>query len=92
MKTETGLRRALSEGDAVILSTGATATVRRAYPAGYFGDVEILLNGVGETERTQGLTLPDEQPLLGGAEAAESTETPPTGEGETRAPKRRMQD
>ena len=52
------LKRALAEGEAVILSTGATATTRRAYPAGYSGEIEILLDGAEETERVAGLELP----------------------------------
>ncbi len=53
-----GLARALNAGDSVILKTGATATVRRSYPAGYTGEVEIDLDGSEETERVDGLTLP----------------------------------
>lgn len=58
MEPSIGLERALTEGDPVILSTGATATVRRDYPAGYTGDLEILLDGAEEKERVSGVTLP----------------------------------
>lgn len=91
MERDNGLSRALDEGDAVILSTGATATVRRCYPKGYSGDVEILLDGAEESERASGLTLPDEplqiSPELGDANAAQQAEL-----GEVRGPSRRMED
>ena len=53
------MERALAEGDYVILSTGAVATVRRSYPAGYSGLVDILLDGAEESERSEALTLPE---------------------------------
>ncbi len=53
------MERALSEGDYVILTSGAIATVRRCYPAGYSGPVEILLDGAEESESSDGLTLPE---------------------------------
>jgi hypothetical protein len=86
-----GLPRALNEGDSVILSTGATATVRRSYPAGYDGDVEILLDGAKESDRADALTLPDtqlplEDPALGDVSVARNDV------GETRGPSRRMED
>lgn len=92
MDNDAGLKRALTAGDRVILSTGATATVRRSYPQGYVGDVEIVLDGAHETERTSGLTLPDEsapqaQPELGEPIAAQTDEV-----SEIRAPSRRMED
>ncbi len=90
MQDNTGLKRALKKGDPVILSTGATATVRRSYPAGYGGDVEILLDGAEESERVAGLTLVDEElpqvgPELGDPAAAQQVEM-----GESRAPSREM--
>lgn len=86
-----GLPRALNKGDSVILSTGATATVRRSYPAGYNGDVDILLDGVEETDRADALTLPDTEPpvadpQLGDVSGAQNDM------GETRGPSRRMED
>ncbi len=60
MEDDNGLKRNLREGEAVILSTGATATVRGSYSAGYTGDVDIVLDGRDEKERASGLTLPDE--------------------------------
>jgi hypothetical protein len=76
----------------VILASGSIATVRHAYPAGYDGDVEILLDGAEETERVSGLTLLDAKapqvgPELGDANAAQQVEI-----GETRAASRRMED
>jgi hypothetical protein len=76
----------------VILSTGATATARSSYPAGYTGNVEILLDGNEETERAGGLTLPephvpDASAQLGDPIAAQQAEM-----GNTRAPSRRMED
>jgi hypothetical protein len=86
-----GLPRALNEGDSVILSTGATATIRRSYPAGYNGDVDILLDGVQEADRADALTLPDTEPpvtdpQLGNVSVAQNDL------GETRGPSRRMED
>ena len=51
MENDSGLKRALEPGDEVILSTGATATVRGSYPQGYTGNVAILL-GDAEEDRT----------------------------------------
>ena len=50
MESTIGLSRALTAGESVILSSGSTATVRKSYPAGYDGDVEILLDGAEEKE------------------------------------------
>jgi hypothetical protein len=94
MNNESGLPRAVQEGESVILSTGATATLRRSYPAGYDGDVEIELDGVEESDRASALTLTDPVPdaqlnnetaSLGDAAAAQTA-------GESRAPSRRMED
>jgi hypothetical protein len=52
-----GLKRSLNAGDSVILSSGATATVRESYPAGYSGLVAILLEGVEENESSESLTI-----------------------------------
>lgn len=92
MENNSGLKRALTAGEPVILTSGSTATARRSYPAGYDGDVEILLDGAEETERAGALTLTDEPlpqapPELGDAKAAQRLEM-----GETRAPSRRMED
>ena len=62
MESKFALARPLVAGESVILSSGSTATVRRSYPAGYAGDVEILLDGAKEKERVGGLTLHDEEP------------------------------
>jgi hypothetical protein len=90
VEEEASLKRPLSEGESVILSTGATAIVRRSYPAGYSGDVEIMLDGQAELERAGRLTLsepdlPDPGPDLGDATVAQDEM------GETRAPSRRME-
>jgi hypothetical protein len=62
MESKFALERPLVAGESVILSSGSTAIVRRSYPAGYTGDVEILLDGAEEKERVGGLTLHDEAP------------------------------
>lgn len=89
MESTIGLPRALTAGESVILSSGSTATVRESYPAGYDGDVEILLDGAEERELASNLTLvdagaSDPRPALGDAAAA------PRDTGETRAPGREM--
>jgi hypothetical protein len=89
MESTIGLSRALSAGESVILSSGSTATVRKSYPAGYDGDVEILLDGAEERELARNLTLVDEEPsdpgpALGDAVAAQREM------GEARAPSREM--
>jgi hypothetical protein len=92
MKKQTGLTRDLVKGDAVIPSTGATASVRRSYLAGYTGAVEMLLDGEQETERASGLTLLDEVAPKVGSNEGEANATHPVEIGETRAPSRRMED
>jgi hypothetical protein len=59
-----GLARSVAAGEEVILSSGTTAIVRRTYPAGYHGSVEILLAGSKESELAASLTLtgPDGKP------------------------------
>lgn len=89
MESTIGLSRALAAGESVILSSGSTATVRESYPAGYDGDVEILLDGAEEKELAGNLTLVDAEPsdpgpALGDAAAAQREM------GETRAPSREM--
>lgn len=86
------LRRALFEGDEVILSTGATVTVRRSYPKGYSGEVEILLDSNEESERISGLTLPEEQPLQAGLELGDTTAAQQADSIGAGAPSRRMRD
>lgn len=90
--SDSGLRRAVPEGGKVILSTGATATVRRSYPKGFTGDIEILLDGNEETERVSGLILPDEEPMEAGPELGDSTAARQVGIGEVRGPSLRMKD
>jgi hypothetical protein len=92
MEESTGLKRDLKEGEAVILSTGAIATARRSYRAGYTGDVEILLDGHEEKERASGLILPDDafppEPSSDVGEASASD----GDTGHNRAPSRKMED
>jgi len=88
---DAALKRDLAAGDEVILSTGATATVRRAYPAGHTGEVEILLDGAEERERVSGLTLTD----VKATEADSGLGNPTAAQveiGEVRAPSRKMAD
>jgi len=92
MEDNTGLKRALTAGEPVILTSGSTATVRRSYPAGDDGDVEILLDGAEETERVSGLTLTDEQPPDVGPKLGDATAAQEVAMGEPRAPSRRMED
>lgn len=90
MESTSGLKRALTEGDAVILASGATATVRRSYSAGYSGDVAILLDGAEENERASALTLPDAEPPDAGPELGDATWAQ-SDMGENRAASRRME-
>ncbi len=90
MQDVTGLKRAITKGDPVILSSGATAIVRRSYPAGYGGDVEILLDGAEESERVSGLTLVDDEPPQVGPELGDPTAAQEGEMGESRAPSREM--
>ncbi|MGA9274167.1 MAG: hypothetical protein WBV40_07610 [Candidatus Cybelea sp.] len=92
MENDSGLKRALEPGDEVILSTGATATVRGSYPQGYTGNVAILLGDAEETERASGLTLPDNPPIEIGPELGDVTAAQQTEIAEIRAPSRRMED
>ncbi|MGB6522636.1 MAG: hypothetical protein WBE83_12785 [Candidatus Cybelea sp.] len=91
MEESNGLKRDLKEGEAVILSTGATATARRSYRAGYTGDVEILLDGHEEKERASGLVLPDESsPPAPGDDVDDASASDDIGH--NRAPSRKMED
>lgn len=92
MEDKAGLKRALEPGDDVILSTGATATVRGSYPQGYTGDVAILLNDAEEMERSSALTLPDKPPIEVGPELGDTNAAQQADSGENRAPSRRMED
>lgn len=90
MENDTGLKDALSDGDAVILSSGALAMIRGSYPKGYRGDVRIALDGVEESERASALTA-TRWPVSEGVTAAEN-EGSGSEMGQTRAPSRRMED
>jgi hypothetical protein len=92
MENDSGLKRDLEPGDDVILSSGATATVRGSYPQGYTGNVAILLDDAEETERASGLTLPDNPPIELGPELGDVTAAQQTEIGDIRAPSRRMED
>jgi hypothetical protein len=91
MDGEAGLAQALDDGDAVILSTGATATVRGSYPQGYRGDVRIVLNGAEELERADALVIAQWPPNEPDA-SDDAPEAPLDESNLTRAPSRRMQD
>ncbi|HET6276119.1 MAG TPA: hypothetical protein VFE16_09350 [Candidatus Cybelea sp.] len=54
---QSGLARSVTAGEEVTLCSGTTATVRRSYPCGYRGSVEILLAGSKESESAASLTL-----------------------------------
>ncbi len=90
MEESNALKRDLKAGEAVILSTGATATARRSYRAGYTGDVEILLDGHEEKERASGLVLPDEAFPAPGDDVDEASASDDIGH--NRAPSRKMED
>jgi hypothetical protein len=93
MDNDAGLREALNEGDAVVLSTGATATVRGSYPKGYCGDVRILLGDVEELERADGFLVTHPQPMPDNDDVVENAGAEmPSDSGLVRAPNRRMQD
>ena len=92
MERRLGLPRALEAGESVILSSGATATVRRAYPAGFDGDVELVLDGAQETERASALTLADEEPVQAPCGPGEGDAARAAEPGPTRARRRRMED
>ena len=92
MENDSGLKRDLEPGDEVILSSGATATVRGSYPQGYTGNVAILPDDAEETERASGLTLPDNPPIELGPELGDVTAAQQTEIGDIRAPSRRMED
>ena len=91
MEEKTGLSRALKQGDAVILSSGANATVRRSYPAGYSGEVAILLDGAEEHEQADTLVLPDTASPVAPAGLGDPI-LAQSDTGENRAPSRRMGD
>ncbi len=87
------MEHALTEGDYVILSTGAIATVRRSYPAGYSGLVDILLDGSEESERSEALTLPETSIQVTEPETAPAViRTESDERGETRGQSVRMED
>lgn len=92
MEQDAGLKRALTPGDEVILTTGATAIVRGSYPQGYAGAVAIRLYGADELERASALTLPGKPPSAIGPEPNDSTDAQAVETGNTRAPSRRMED
>ena len=88
-----GLSRALNPGDYVILSTGAIASTAEAYPAGYDGPVNMLLDGQPMSELAETLTLPDPNVHAHGLESApvfEHNEHPAAGG--VREAGRRMED
>jgi hypothetical protein len=92
MSEETsGLSRALAKGDSVILSSGATASARSSYPAGYAGDVDLLLDGEEVTDEAESLVLPDTGLQVTASESGGPIITEESG-GEVRGRSRRMED
>jgi hypothetical protein len=86
-----GLSRALTKGDSVILSSGATATARSSYPAGYAGDVDLLLDGEQVSDEAESLVLPHTDLRVTLSESGSPTVTEDNG-GEVRGRSRRMED
>ncbi|MBV9718826.1 MAG: hypothetical protein JOZ77_05880 [Candidatus Eremiobacteraeota bacterium] len=86
------MERALREGDRVILSTGAVATVRRSYPAGYSGPVDILLDGVEESDRSDALTLLEVDVSTTGEDGGSRDSEPRSSGGESRGQSVKMED
>ena len=87
-----GLSRALTQGDRVIMSSGATAIALAAYPANYTGNVRLLLDGQEVTDEAESLVLPDTDD---GQETLGESESPIIGEGdggEVRGRSHRMED
>jgi hypothetical protein len=72
MNDDLGLPRALDEGDYVILSTGAVARARAAYPPGYVGTLELELDGQPMKEQAERITLPQ---TIHGATSAEPVQS-----------------
>jgi hypothetical protein len=86
-----GLSRSLADGDSVILSSGATATVRSAYPVGYAGDVDLLLDGEEVSDLAGSLTLPNTDAHVTASESGTPNVTEDDG-GEVRGRSHRMED
>jgi len=86
-----GLSRALSKGDRVIMSSGATATARSSYPVGYTGEVDMLLDGEEVTDEAESLVLPNPDLHVTPSESESPTATKDNG-GEVRGRSHRMED
>lgn len=54
-----GLSRAITKGDRVIMSNGATAIALSAYPENFTGIVRLLLDGQEVADEAESLVLPD---------------------------------
>jgi hypothetical protein len=86
-----GLSRALSQGDRVIMSSGATATARSSYPVGYTDEVDMLLDGEEVTDEAESLVLPNPDLHVVPSESERPTATKDNG-GEVRGRSHRMED
>jgi hypothetical protein len=86
-----GLSRTLSKGDSVIMSSGATAIARSSYPAGYTGDVDLLLDGEEVSDEAESLVLPSTDLDVTRSEPGSSIITEDHS-GEVRGRSRRMED
>jgi hypothetical protein len=86
-----GFERPVNRGDYIILSTGAIATARHAYPAGYRGVVEMLLDGAEVADEVSSLTLPEENATVTQSSPREVTIDGGEG-GEVRGRSVRMED
>jgi hypothetical protein len=87
-----GLSRAITKGDCVIMSSGATAIALAAYPANYTGNVRLLLDGQEVADEAESLVLPDTDDA---EETLQKSESPVAGEGdggEVRGRSHRMED
>jgi hypothetical protein len=87
-----GLSRALTKGDRVIMSNGATATALAAYPANYTGNVRLSLDGQEVADEAESLVLPGSDDV---EETLAESENPIVSEGdggEVRGRSHRMED
>lgn len=87
-----GLSRAITKGDRVIMSSGATAIALAAYPANYTGNVRLLLDGQEVADEAESLVLPDTDDAQ---ETQRESQNPVASEGdggEVRGRSHRMED
>lgn len=87
-----GLSRALTQGDRVIMSSGATAIALAAYPANYTGNVRLLLDGQEVTDEAESLVLPDSDDVEETLGESQSSVVSEDDGGEVRGRSHRMED